>query len=124
MCCVFGLDFSLRAHLRGSTVGGIFSSASSSINGHKSIQLQASLAGSGTAAIRGESRGVGGKLQLTGLQVNARGQVIEVPVEAFGYAGGNSVTYGEGRGSDGRGTGGSGTSGSGRSSEVIDVESR
>ena len=95
---------------RRSTAGGIFSSASSSINGQKSIELQFSLSGGGAASLRGAARD--GRLQLTSLQVRAAGQIIDVVVGADG-AGGGGGNYGGG--SYGGGGGGD---------EVIDVDSR
>jgi hypothetical protein len=85
----------------GSTVGRVFSSASSSINGHKVVELQCSLSGGATASLRGEARHAGGELQLTSLQVSAGGRAIDV---AIGADAGDDVR----RGGDG--------------DEVIDVE--
>ena len=94
-----------RARVRRSTIGAVLSSASSSVNGQKRVELRCALADAGVATLRGESRGQGGELQLVSLQVSAAGQVIDVSVA--------------GRGGDGDGDGG------GRgSAEVIDVDSR
>lgn len=100
-----------------STADGVFSSASSSINGQKRVELQFSLSGGGTATLRGESQGVGGDLRLSWLQVHAAGKVVDVPVEAgWGEGGGTGSGGGSGAGGHGGGRGGRG--------EIIDIESR
>ena len=85
--------------------GGVFSSASSSINGQKSVNLQFALPNGATGALRGESPPGGGPPKLVQLQVSAGGQLLDVAV--VGIAGG------------GGGGGGSGAAGGGG---VIDVD--
>jgi len=87
-------------------IGGVFSSASSNINGQKSIQLQFSLGNGMTGAIRGESPQGGGAPRLVALQVSGVG---EVPV-GLGSAGSS------GGGAAGTRTGGAGSGG------VIDID--
>ena len=103
----------LRLRLRGRSLGGIFSSSSASLNGQKRIQLQCSISGVGTAALRGESRG--GELQLVSLQVSAAGRVIDVPVEDRDGRRGARIDR---RGSDGLARRGGGID----EEEVIDVD--
>jgi len=95
----------------GIEVGAVFSTASSSsnVNGivNKDIRLQAQCTGargSGVVAIRGVSDGAGG-VQVISLQLQAGGQVIEVPTLRGG--GGN---------------GGMSSAGSSGGGDVIDVE--
>jgi len=83
-------------------IGATFSSASSNMNGAKSMQLQCQVAGSsgsGIVAVRGESDGQGG-VRVVQLQLQAGGQLVEVPTLRGG----------------GGGSGGSGSNG------VIDVD--
>ena len=61
------------------SVGGIFSSSSSNINGQKSLTLGVTVSGGGSASLRGEAV-PGGTVKLSSLQVSAGGQVIDVPV--------------------------------------------
>ena len=88
--------------------GAVFSSASSNLNGQKSIQLQCQCAGSsgsGIVSIRGESgSGGGSEMSIVQLQLQSGGSVIDVPTL---------------RGGGGRGASGGGSSSAG---DVIDVE--
>ena len=67
-------------------IGGVFSSASSNINGQKMIQLQFSISGGATGALRGETPSGGGAPKLVSLQVSGGGQQFDVPV-GLGSAG-------------------------------------
>ena len=96
-------------------IGGVFSSASSNMNGQKNIQLQFMLGNGATGALRGESPPGGGAPKLVSLQVSGGGQVIDVPVGlgSAGYSGGGGSP-----GSDGGGP----RSGGGGGGGVIDID--
>ena len=77
----------------GASIDGVFSSSSSSssINGvtKKMVMLQAQASGSfgsGVVAIRGEADG--GEVRVTSLQLQAGGQVVDVPTLRGGGGGG------------------------------------
>ena len=113
-------------------IGGVFSSASSNINGAQSINLQAQCAGriaSGVVAIRGQT-GADGQLGIASLQVQAGGRVIDVPTIRGGGSGMGSGGGGMGGGmggdmgggmSGGMGGGGGASRGASGSDVVIDV---
>jgi len=91
-------------------IGGVFSSASSNINGAQSISLQAQCAGriaGGVVAIRGQTAADGQSLAIASLQVQAGGRIIDVPTIRGGGSGMSS--------------GGGGSRGSSGSDVVIDV---
>ena len=71
-------------------IGGVFSSASSNINGQKMIQLQFSISGGATGALRGETPSGGGAPKLVSLQVSGGGQQFDVPV-GLGSAGSSAA---------------------------------
>ena len=71
------------------TIGPVFSSASSNVNGMKAMQLQCQCtgtAGTGVIAIRGSSDG--GKMRVESLSLQAGGRVIEVPTLRGGKSAG------------------------------------
>ena len=72
------------------TIGPVFSSASSNVNGMKAMQLQCQCtgtAGTGVIAIRGSSDGTG-KMRVETLSLQAGGRVIEVPTLRGGKSAG------------------------------------
>ena len=74
-------------------IGGVFSTASSNMNGQKTIQLQFSIGGGATGALRGESPQDGGAPKLVSLQVSGGGQQFDVPV-GLGSAGSSAGSEG------------------------------
>ena len=100
-------------------IGGVFSSASSNMNGQKSVQLQFSLSNGATGALRGESPQGGGAPKLVSLQVSGGGQQLDVPV-GLGSAGGSARNEGT-RDSNRNSRSGAGSAGAG-SGGVIDVD--
>ena len=107
--CWLGTRMFVACGARGSSVDRVFSSATSSINGQKNIQLQFSFSRGGTAILIGESRG--SELHLVSLKVSAAGQVVDVAVGA-----------GDPRAGGDRGGSWAARSGGG-DGEIIDVES-
>jgi hypothetical protein len=98
-------------------IGGVFSTASSNMNGQKMIQLQFSLSGGATGALRGESPQDGGAPKLVSLQVSGGGQQLDVPVGlgSAGSSAGSEGTRDSNRNVRSRGDGGMG-------SGIIDVD--
>eukprot|EP00320_Phaeocystis_rex_P009678 CAMPEP_0119074846 /NCGR_PEP_ID=MMETSP1178-20130426/74043_1 /TAXON_ID=33656 /ORGANISM="unid sp, Strain CCMP2000" /LENGTH=213 /DNA_ID=CAMNT_0007057023 /DNA_START=44 /DNA_END=685 /DNA_ORIENTATION=- len=99
----------------GVQIGSVFSSASSNINGQKTIQLQFSLSNGATGALRGESPEGGGGPKLVSLQVSGGGQQIDVPV-GLGSAGSSAERTRDSSGNNARSSAGSGG--------VIDIDAR